>query len=531
MLASPSWRTTSENRDRRRGSDGLCLRRAARCGRQRRLGGRHLGGSTSRRSARTACGSRERRAIARSGSARRQARQRSARSTSSSSRPRPWTCALRPPPRIRSPARRPSCFRSRTGSAAPMRSPRSSVPSGRWSASRAVSVPPWSHPGTSATRGWSSCGSVSAKVLRRSDSSGSRRSGATAGFNVKTYDDVGPLVWEKLICNACFSGTCAILDRTIGEVLDRRERVGRRPRGVPPRRTRLREPSRIDLSFEDPVEYARAFGLRIPQARPSVLLDLTAGRRCEIDVINGAVPRVGRSVGVAAPVNETVTALVKALEAGCEPGEADAMATSRDPHLVGLHLTVLPHRPADGRAARAPVRRRSGLASLRPAPRIPGGGHIQVGAPAPVWRSLPREPRAVVRARRPRLQPTARGRAELARRAPPHRARSSTGEARSKRTTASCRATGRRPSNIGDPDVLHALAAELGLESAADAIEGDEYGEEVARATATAYRAGINSIPAFLLDRRLIVLGAQADEVFAQAFAELGPPAGAPDAS
>ena len=84
--------------------------------------------------------------------------------------------------------------------------------------------------------------------------------------------------------------------------------------------------------------------------------------------------------------------------------------------------------------------------------------------------------------------------------------------------------------DIGDSDVLHALATELGLESAAGAIEGNEYGEEVARATATAYRAGINSIPAFLLDGRLIVLGAQADEVFAQAFAELGP-AGDPDAS
>jgi 2-dehydropantoate 2-reductase len=71
---------------------------------------------------------------------------------------------------------------------------------------------------------------------------------------------------------------------------------------------------RIDLSFDDPVAYARAFGSRIPQARPSVLLDLRAGRRCEIDVINGAVPRVGRTVGVVAPVNETVTALVKALE-------------------------------------------------------------------------------------------------------------------------------------------------------------------------------------------------------------------------
>jgi 2-dehydropantoate 2-reductase len=58
----------------------------------------------------------------------------------------------------------------------------------------------------------------------------------------------------------------------------------------------------------------RDFGSKIPGARPSVLLDLMAKRKSEIDVINGSIPRVGRQVGVAAPVNEAVTALVKAKE-------------------------------------------------------------------------------------------------------------------------------------------------------------------------------------------------------------------------
>src|SRR5213078_2364104 len=41
-----------------------------------------------------------------------------------------------------------------------------------------------------------------------------------AGFRVQVYDDVDQLVWEKLICNVCFSGTCTILERRIGAVLD-----------------------------------------------------------------------------------------------------------------------------------------------------------------------------------------------------------------------------------------------------------------------------------------------------------------------
>ena len=55
----------------------------------------------------------------------------------------------------------------------------------------------------------------------------------------------------------------------------------------------------VDFAFDDPVAYVRDFGSKIPGAKPSMLLDLEAGRRLEIDFINGAIPRVGREVGVA----------------------------------------------------------------------------------------------------------------------------------------------------------------------------------------------------------------------------------------
>lgn len=135
-----------------------------------------------------------------------------------------------------------------------------------------------------------------------------------AGFTVKTFDDVGPLVWEKLICNVTFSGTCALLDSTIGGVLDDPHAWSVASRCA----TEAYDVARalgIDLSFDDPVAYVHAFGSAIPDARPSLLLDLRARRRCEIDVINGAIPREGARVGVDAPVNGAVTALVRALEA------------------------------------------------------------------------------------------------------------------------------------------------------------------------------------------------------------------------
>jgi 2-dehydropantoate 2-reductase len=70
----------------------------------------------------------------------------------------------------------------------------------------------------------------------------------------------------------------------------------------------------VRLGFDDPVAYTREFASKIQGARPSVLLDLMAGRKSEIDVINGSIPRVGRDVGAAAPVNQAITALVHAKE-------------------------------------------------------------------------------------------------------------------------------------------------------------------------------------------------------------------------
>jgi 2-dehydropantoate 2-reductase len=133
-----------------------------------------------------------------------------------------------------------------------------------------------------------------------------------AGFTVRTFDDVERLVWEKLVCNVAFSGTCTVLGRTIGEVLDDGN-AWAIAASCAAEAFAVGRASGVAFDFDDTVAYVREFGLRIPGAKPSMLLDFEAGRRLEIDYINGAIPRVGREVGVATPVNQTVTALVKGL--------------------------------------------------------------------------------------------------------------------------------------------------------------------------------------------------------------------------
>jgi predicted DsbA family dithiol-disulfide isomerase len=78
--------------------------------------------------------------------------------------------------------------------------------------------------------------------------------------------------------------------------------------------------------------------------------------------------------------------------------------------------------------------------------------------------------------------------------------------------------------NVGDPDELRRLAAEVGLDGAeVERVIADPaaYLEDVEGSTWQAQSVGINAIPAFVLDRRLIVLGAQPPDVFRAAFAQL----------
>ena len=134
-----------------------------------------------------------------------------------------------------------------------------------------------------------------------------------AGFRVKVFDDIDQLVWEKLLCNCAYSGPCAIAECTIGAVMSDLD-LSRVSAACAAEGFAVAKRRGVRLGFDDPVAYVRDFGSKIPNARPSVLLDLMAKRKSEIDVINGAIPRVGTELGVAAPVNETVVALVHAKE-------------------------------------------------------------------------------------------------------------------------------------------------------------------------------------------------------------------------
>ena len=136
-----------------------------------------------------------------------------------------------------------------------------------------------------------------------------------AGFTVKCFDDIEQLVWEKLICNVCYSGTATLTGLTVGAIMADAD-AWPIASGCAAEAWQVARAKGVRLDFDDPVAYVRDFGAKIPDARPSMLLDHLAGRRSEIDAINGAIPPEALALGLEAPYNSLVSALVRAKETG-----------------------------------------------------------------------------------------------------------------------------------------------------------------------------------------------------------------------
>lgn len=81
-----------------------------------------------------------------------------------------------------------------------------------------------------------------------------------------------------------------------------------------------------------------------------------------------------------------------------------------------------------------------------------------------------------------------------------------------------------RARDIGDRAVLIEEAMAVGLEQGdvLEALGSQSYLERVEEETETAIKLGAGGVPAWVIDRRLLVPGAQPEEIFAQVFERLG---------
>ena len=146
--------------------------------------------------------------------------------------------------------------------------------------------------------------------------------------------------WSKLLINSAFSGLSTVTGETFGTISRDRamRRVAQRimkecidvakAAGI---RIEPVQGHAIDRLFDyrGPLKKAFSFAL-IPIAMKkhrslisSMLQDLRAGKKCEIDFINGVVCRFGKEHGVATPFDDRVVQIVHAIEGGEFPIAAE----------------------------------------------------------------------------------------------------------------------------------------------------------------------------------------------------------------
>ena len=135
-----------------------------------------------------------------------------------------------------------------------------------------------------------------------------------AGFNVKAFPDLPLMIWEKFLCNVTLSAPTAAFDVTVGELMADEEAWAVAV-GCMLEAYRAGVATGVAFGFDDPVRYVTDFAATIPDASPSMRLDHLARRRSEVDVINGAVVDLSRELGLEAPFNQTLCAILRRREA------------------------------------------------------------------------------------------------------------------------------------------------------------------------------------------------------------------------
>lgn len=138
-----------------------------------------------------------------------------------------------------------------------------------------------------------------------------------AGIPTDISDNISAALWGKVLYNSALNPLGAILNVPYGRLCDTPELLDVMRRIVEEIFV-VAQAKGVDLGYTGPDEYYNFLvNQQLPptaQHRASMLQDMERGRRTEIDALNGAISRYGHEHGIATPVNDVITAIIKGLE-------------------------------------------------------------------------------------------------------------------------------------------------------------------------------------------------------------------------
>ena len=134
-----------------------------------------------------------------------------------------------------------------------------------------------------------------------------------AGFEVHLSDDLESLVWGKLIINVGINGLTAILRVPNGQLVEIPAASALMAQAVEEAEA-VCQAKGISLPYDDPLGRVQEVARATATNRASMLQDVLRGVPTEIGVINEAIVREGKRLGIPTPVNEFIVTTIRAIE-------------------------------------------------------------------------------------------------------------------------------------------------------------------------------------------------------------------------
>ena len=138
-----------------------------------------------------------------------------------------------------------------------------------------------------------------------------------AGIPTKYAGNIEAILWDKILYNAALNPLGALLECTYGGLAGNEETRDLMDAIIEEIFSVARAHQK-PLNWKSAEEYKNHFYTKLvpPTAKhfPSMYYDVKAGKRLEIDALNGAIVRLAKEKGIAVPGNETITKLIKARE-------------------------------------------------------------------------------------------------------------------------------------------------------------------------------------------------------------------------
>jgi 2-dehydropantoate 2-reductase len=131
-----------------------------------------------------------------------------------------------------------------------------------------------------------------------------------SGITAELHPDIRVALWQKFITICGANGVGALARLTMGEILACEE-TRQMLKGAMEEVEAVARPKGANLPQGCVDQSMTFFSSLDPSMRGSMYYDLAASRRLELDVLNGAVVRLGREYGIPTPMNFAIYAALK----------------------------------------------------------------------------------------------------------------------------------------------------------------------------------------------------------------------------